>query len=187
MTNIYSSGKSVAAILMAIKRDKQQLEYGDKVSKSWPEFAKNGKEDILIEDVLRHDAGLNKFSKKIDLEWCSTENIKKNVMGEIIEDEPKQFFPETERCYHALTKDWITNEIFRRVDEKQRTMDEFMREEIHPKIGEGIHIALNDDEMHKCYNFNFVSNWMMIKHMATAEQSDRFSPNALSDWPRFFK
>ena len=89
LTNIYSSGKTVAAVLMAIKRDKQELEYGDKVGNLWPEFAKNGKEDILIEDVLRHDAGLSKFSKQIDFEWTSTKNIKKNVMGKIIEDEHK--------------------------------------------------------------------------------------------------
>jgi CubicO group peptidase (beta-lactamase class C family) len=35
---IYSSGKSVAAILIAIMVDQGRLNYNDPVSKYWPEF-----------------------------------------------------------------------------------------------------------------------------------------------------
>ena len=34
-----------------------------------------------------------------------------------------------ERVYHAFSRDWISNEIFRRVEPKGRTMVEFLREE----------------------------------------------------------
>jgi len=34
-----------------------------------------------------------------------------------------------ERAYHALTKDTIVNEIFRRVEPKGRTLGEFLRQE----------------------------------------------------------
>ena len=37
---------------------------------------------------MRHDAGLAKYGQKIKPEWLTTENIKKNVMGEIIAKEP---------------------------------------------------------------------------------------------------
>ena len=55
---IYSSGKCVAAILMAIMRDKGLIEYDAPVHKYWPEFAQNGKEHITVQDVLRHESGL---------------------------------------------------------------------------------------------------------------------------------
>lgn len=45
------------------------------------------------------------------------ENLKKNSIGKIIEQEPPQEFPHgAKRSYHAMTKDLIANEIFRRVE-----------------------------------------------------------------------
>ena len=48
VTNLFSAGKSVGSIMMAIQRDKNKIAYEDKIGKHWPEFAKNGKEDIMI-------------------------------------------------------------------------------------------------------------------------------------------
>lgn len=33
----------------------------------WPEFGQNGKEDVKVEDVLRHEAGLAWFEGKVDV------------------------------------------------------------------------------------------------------------------------
>ena len=54
LTNVYSSGKPVASILIGIMEDKGLLNYDDPVCKHWPEFAKNGKENILISDLMKH-------------------------------------------------------------------------------------------------------------------------------------
>ena len=51
---IFSSGKSVAAIVMAMQVDRGLISYTDEVSKHWPDFAKNGKSEITIADVLRY-------------------------------------------------------------------------------------------------------------------------------------
>ena len=73
---IYSSGKSVASILMAKMVDEGKMQYQDQVGKHWKEFVQNGKEQITVEDVLRHESGLQKFSKSIKLEELLTDNIK---------------------------------------------------------------------------------------------------------------
>jgi hypothetical protein len=75
---------------------------------------------------MRHEAGLHKFHKKIESEWLSTENILKNKVGEIIETDTLGYVTdqESERWYHSFTRDWITNEIFRRVEGK--TMGQFL-------------------------------------------------------------
>ena len=152
--NIFSSGKSVAAILMAIMQDKGHFKYSDKVAHHWPEFAQNGKEHILIADVLRHECGLHKLQKPLDLEWLKTENLKKNMVGEIIEsDTPfwlteekrKDPFNVDERQYHAVTRDWITNEIFRRVEPNGRTMGEYLRDD--QKTFGDIYIGLRDPKL----------------------------------------
>jgi hypothetical protein len=43
------------------------------------------------------------------------------------------------REYHGVTKDFIVNEIFRRVDPKKRTLGEFLKEEIHERHELDIH------------------------------------------------
>ena len=85
--NVFSSGKSVAAILMGIMVDRGLLDYDVKITKYWPEFGKNNKHYLKVKDILKHEAGLNNFSERVDLDWLTTENIKKNVMGAFIENQ----------------------------------------------------------------------------------------------------
>jgi len=49
-----------------------------------------------------------------------------------------------ERAYHAATKDWISNEIFRRVEPQGRTMAEFLRE---TWPGLGVYSGINDEDV----------------------------------------
>ncbi|VDK65670.1 unnamed protein product [Gongylonema pulchrum] len=45
---------SVCAICFAMLVDRGLVAYEDQVSKHWPEFGQNGKEDITIEMLLAH-------------------------------------------------------------------------------------------------------------------------------------
>ena len=56
---MYSNGKTASCIVVGILVGRGLLNYGEMVSTYWPEFGCNGKEDILLEDVLRHEAGLD--------------------------------------------------------------------------------------------------------------------------------
>ena len=46
---------------MATLFDKGLFNYEDTITKYWPEFAQNGKENVKICDVLRHESGLAYF------------------------------------------------------------------------------------------------------------------------------
>lgn len=74
--------------------DKGLLDYNEPVATYWPEFAKNGKENILVKDVLCYDSGIPHTSQRVDLKWTLTENIKKNMIGKIFEDETPRKFPQ---------------------------------------------------------------------------------------------
>jgi CubicO group peptidase (beta-lactamase class C family) len=73
---IYSSGKLVADLVFAVLVDQCLVSYDDKVSKHWPEFAQNGKQDINVGECLRNEVMIHKLEIKIDLEHAFTENIK---------------------------------------------------------------------------------------------------------------
>ena len=94
---IASNGKTIGAILMAMMVDQGLLDWQAPVTKYWPEFGKNGKDILKVVDVMRHQAGLPIISEKIDLTLLTTENIKQNKMGEILENETFIWFTKEKR------------------------------------------------------------------------------------------
>ena len=142
--NIFSSGKSLESVAFAMLYEKGLFEYDDKITKYWPEFGQNGKEDLRISDVCRHRCGLGHLAVTPSIEDTWTDNIKKNQMGSIIETlEPKHNNEKhgSKADYHAFSRGWITNEIIRRIDPKGRTMDEIFKEEVNI---DGIHIKVDE-------------------------------------------
>ena len=53
LQSVFSSTKSLTSIAIASLVDKGLLNYGERVSTYWPEFAQNGKEDLGLCDILR--------------------------------------------------------------------------------------------------------------------------------------
>ena len=84
LTNVFSSTKSITAIAMAALVDLGLMNYSDKICQHWPEFAENGKGDLVIADLMRHEAGLANFDTPVDLKNTLRENIKRNCHGEDI-------------------------------------------------------------------------------------------------------
>jgi len=62
------------------------------------------------------------------MEDVLTENIKKNSIGSVIEKSKPYIMEKSPRIYHGFSRDWITNEIFRRVEPEGRTMSEYMNQ-----------------------------------------------------------
>jgi len=132
---IWSGGKNLAAIAMCILVDKGFLNYEEKVCKYWPDFAKNGKEDILVEDVLRHDAGLFAFHRTLrDDETLQS-------LGEVIENSTPLC---KGRRYHGYSRGLILNQICIRCDPEQRTIARFLEDELFSKIGMADHFILGN-------------------------------------------
>ena len=179
LQTIFSSGKSFESVALAILYDKGLFEYEDKVTKYWPEFGQNGKEDIKISDVCQHRTGLANFFVSPSTRNTWTENIKKNNLGALIE-KLKPNYPQLEKhgskCeYHAFTRGWIINEIIRRIDPKHRTMDEIFREEVNI---DGIHITLGENETQKLVGLSQLGiSSTLIESMKPKWAGRRFDPN----------
>ena len=85
LQTVFSSTKSVTAIVIAVGVDRGFLDYNQKVTTYWPEFGTNGKGDVTLADVLRHEAGLPGFTQRFEWEDILPEQIKKNAVGKVIE------------------------------------------------------------------------------------------------------
>ncbi len=148
LANVFSSGKSLEAIAIAALVDQGLIDYDEKIITYWPEFGTNGKQGVTVADLMRHEAGLANFDTSLDMQDLFRENIKQNAIGQIIEQQPLNFAGASggKRQYHALTRGWIVNEVFRRVEPSGRTIGEYLRDEISGPLQADVIIGVNEEE-----------------------------------------
>ncbi|KAM6530255.1 hypothetical protein FALCPG4_008379 [Fusarium falciforme] len=118
---VFSVTKGITALAAHIQADRGLLNLQDPISKYWPEFAVNGKENITIEDALSHRA-VAAFTPK--------------------------FTPGTANAYHVLVWGWIVGEVVRRTDPKSRPFGQFVTEEICEPLGvKDLYFGVPDSEL----------------------------------------
>ena len=162
LVNVFSSGKSLETLAVASLVDKGLLQYTDKIADHWPEFAANGKGDISVADLMRHEAGLVNFRYTFDPEQLLKENIKQNSVGSVIEGLSPRISSDSRkrRNYHALTRGWLVNELYRRVDPQHRTLGEYLQDEIAVPLEADVNVGVSDENLSrrapiKGLNFGF--------------------------------
>ncbi|MFT4519795.1 MAG: CubicO group peptidase (beta-lactamase class C family) [Halioglobus sp.] len=149
LVNVFSSGKNLETIAMAWLVGKGLLSYSAKITDYWPEFGANGKGELTVADLMRHEAGLATFDTSIVGEDLFADNLKLNKVGSIIEAQTQTYKEGSgsRREYHAITRGWIVNEVFRRVDPAGRTIGEFLQEEISTPLEVDAFIGLKEEQL----------------------------------------
>ena len=166
LTNVFSSTKvtteqhvqslgnlllqSLTAICLAMMVDQGLVQYNDKISSHWPEYATNDsdKADTTIADLMRHEAGLAAFDTSIKPSDVQIDSIKNNAVGAVIEKQSMHFPATGRRQYHAVTRGWVANEVFRRVHPLGLTMGEFISANISKPLEARVFIGC--DEANYC-------------------------------------
>jgi CubicO group peptidase (beta-lactamase class C family) len=149
LINVFSSGKSLETIALASLVGQGLMNYTDKITDFWPEFGHKGKQDLTVAELMRHEAGLAAFDGSLDTQDLLTENIKKNKVGKIIEEHVQKYRPNggSRREYHAVTRGWIVNEVFRRIEPAGRTIGEYLREDIGTPLGVDAIVGVKQEEL----------------------------------------
>ncbi|MDE3102921.1 MAG: beta-lactamase family protein [Chloroflexota bacterium] len=141
-----SVAKGISAMCTHMLIDRGVIEPDAPVARYWPEFAQNGKENVLVRHVLDHTAGL-----------CYAENVppgavfEHSVMAEALARQEPAWRPGTRSGYHMLTQGFLLNEIFRRSD--GRTLGTFLREELAGPLGADYAIGLGVSDLVRCAEF----------------------------------
>jgi len=149
LVNVFSSGKSLESIALAALYEQDLLDFDAPIAQYWPEFAQHGKDSITVADLMRHEAGLSAFTETLSPQSLHPANLRDNSVSTIIERQTP-LFPQSggsPREYHAITRGWVANELFRRVEPQGRTMGEFYRQEISTPLDADIFIGLQEDEL----------------------------------------
>ncbi|KAJ9048649.1 hypothetical protein DSO57_1032783 [Entomophthora muscae] len=126
---VYSTSKNMEAVAVARLVEQGYLKYEDKIASIWPDFGAKNKEDVTVEDLLRHEGGVAYFS---DPQATFKHLIDDEKRYKLLIDQPHLWEGKKVRCYHAMTQGWYLNEIVRRVHPQKRTLGEIYSKEINP-------------------------------------------------------
>ena len=182
LINVFSSGKSLESIAMAWLVSEGRIQLTDPVTHYWPEYAAEDKAHQTIADVMRHEAGLAALNQSLDPKDLHRDRLKDNKIGAILAAHPTQYRsdePSASREYHALSRGWIANEIFRRADVHGRTIGEFFETEIRGPYNADLHIGVASEDLARIARLQPVSIRKHLLYSAWPFAKTRKTHNSL--------
>jgi len=137
---VHSATKGMAAMVVALAHSRGWLEYDQRVSHYWPEFAQSGKEEITLRQLLAHQAGLFGFDEPVDRAVVQDLDRLAGVM-----ERQRPAWPARERqAYHAISLGFYEGELIRRVDPQHRTLGQVFEQEIARPLDIDFYIRIPD-------------------------------------------
>ena len=138
MVIVYSATKGLAAMTLALAHSRGWLDYEERVSNYWPEFAQEGKERITVRQLLAHQAGLFAFNEPVDRSVVAD----LDRLAAVLARQRPAWEPGTRQGYHALTLGFYEGELLRRIDPQHRSLGRFFQDEIASPLGLAFYIRL---------------------------------------------
>ncbi|XP_050395773.2 beta-lactamase domain-containing protein 2 isoform X1 [Patella vulgata] len=155
LTLAFSISKSMAAITAAKMVEKGWLDYSKPVSAYWPEFKVNSKDNITVEMLLSHQAGLLHPAPNFN----SLQDIllnKEELQKEVAEATPE--WPSgTQHGYHMLSFALLVDTLLQKADVKHRNIGQIFKEEIADEYGIDFFIGLPYEENYRVTKSTFIT------------------------------
>jgi CubicO group peptidase (beta-lactamase class C family) len=137
---VYSTGKAVAALIMAKLVDRGLLDYEARVADYWPEFAAGGKSEVTVAQALSHQAGLSGIAEEMDAgDWFDA-----NLIESRLARQAPLWKLGTGSGYHPVTFGFIADALARRTD--GRSIGAILREDVCGPAGIDFHVGLPESE-----------------------------------------
>ena len=144
---VFSSGKAMAALVIAWLVEEDYIGYDQLVETIWPEFAQAGKAGLTIGQLMSHQAGLSGITNP---DWTPKDWFDWNKTITQLEQQSPIFEPGTASGYHPVTYGFLAGEIAYRADPEQRTLGRILREEIAHGTHADVWIGLPLSEHERC-------------------------------------
>jgi len=138
IAKVFSTTKGMSLLVLAKLHSDGLLDYDEKVSAYWPEFAKNGKENITVEQLITHKGGLVLLDKKVKI----SELKDYKGLSTLLENAKPIWEPGKKHGYHAGTIGLFMQQLVMRIDKKGRTIGQYFSEEIAIPLGVDFYIGL---------------------------------------------
>ncbi|TNE57841.1 MAG: class A beta-lactamase-related serine hydrolase [Alphaproteobacteria bacterium] len=143
LTNVWSTTKGMAAIVVARLVEQGKISYDAPVITYWPEFGAHGKDKITVGQMLSHQAGVSTTRVASTVE----DFYEPHLMAERLADTPPLWEPGTRSGYHAITFGFLAGELVFRVTGK--SLGALFQEEVAGPLGADFYIGLPESEDHR--------------------------------------
>jgi CubicO group peptidase (beta-lactamase class C family) len=141
MVIVHSATKGLAAMTLALAHSRGWLDYEERVSTYWPEFAQRGKETITVRQLLAHQAGLFAIDEPVDRHIVA--DLDKLAL--VLARQRPAWEPGTHQAYHAITIGFYEGELLRRIDPQHRSLGQFFHDEIASPLALDFYIRLPEE------------------------------------------
>lgn len=136
LVNVYSSTKTMSALVALMLADRGELDVEAPVARYWPQFAAGGKAEVRVSHLLAHSSGLSGWREPMrpaDLyDW--------EKATALLAAQAPFWEPGSAPGYHATTQGFLVGEVVRRIT--GRTLGAVFRQEIAEPLGADFHIGL---------------------------------------------
>jgi CubicO group peptidase (beta-lactamase class C family) len=146
ITNVWSTTKTMTSLSALLLADRGELDVFAKVSKYWPEFAQNGKENVEVRHLMSHMSGVSAWAQPVVVEDIYDWEKSTSMLAR----QAPWWEPGTASGYHALNQGHLVGEVIRRITGKK--LGQFFRDEIAQPMGLDFHIGLAPSEFHRVAN-----------------------------------
>lgn len=140
LIGVFSASKGAAALIVALLVQDGALDLDQKVGHYWPEFAAQGKQDILLRELLSHRAGLVGADSGFALEELADDRI----IAERLARQRPYWRPGVTFGYHALVVAALSGEVVSRVT--GLTIQEHFASRVRDARAVDFHLGLADSE-----------------------------------------
>jgi CubicO group peptidase (beta-lactamase class C family) len=140
ITNVWSTTKTVTSLAALMLVDRGELDVDAPVARYWPEFAAQGKQDVLVRHVMSHASGVSGLEQPADVEDLYDWPRATSRMAA----QAPWWPPGTASGYHALNYGHLVGEVVRRISGK--TLKQFVAEEIAGPLGADFQIGADESD-----------------------------------------
>jgi len=131
-----SVAKGITAVCFNMLLDRGLVDLDAPVARYWPEFARNGKEGILVRHILDHTAAIPVLTN--NRLWPGA-MFDREAYVKALEDQEPLWEPGTKAAYHVHNQGYLLGEIMRRVTGK--TIGPFLKGEVAGPLHADYHIG----------------------------------------------
>ena len=127
----FSSTKTITALCALVLADRGELDLDARVAHYWPEFAAEGKGEVVVRQLLGHTSGVCAWTEPMSLPGIYDRERSTALLAR----QAPLWTPGRTSGYHGLTQGHLVGEVVRRITGK--TLGTFLHEDVAGPLGVG--------------------------------------------------
>ena len=142
VVRVYSTTKGMSLVVLAKLHSDGLLDYQERVSTYWPEFAASGKGEITVEQLITHKSGLVLLDRSVMV----SELHDFASLAPLLEASTPLREPGSLSGYCAATVGLFEQQLVQRLDPQGRTVGQYFQDEIAGPLDAEFYIGLPADK-----------------------------------------